>query len=79
MEGSEWQELYCQYREMSSAAGAKSQVSQKAKALWIKKKSQKNEKLKNKHDFFSREMRIIFLKGTQKKEGLQGYLPDPKK
>ena len=35
IEGKEWEDLYCQYREMSKAAGAKKPgESQKAKALW---------------------------------------------
>ena len=35
IEGSEWEELYEQYKEMSTAAGVwKPSESQKAKALW---------------------------------------------
>ena len=45
IEGEDWEELYCHYRDVSKATGAKKpSESQKAKALWSMKAAKDREK-----------------------------------
>ena len=69
MEGKEWEELYCLYREMGKAAGSrKPSGSQKAKALWSMKAA---------WDLCSSSQRDIWGRRRTRLDLLDAHLEDP--